>query len=1164
MKFTQVNAFPETNLHIPVSLGESKKEVHGLIDSGCDPNVVQTSKLPQESKITSISSPVCAASPSIPLTYHGNTTIKLDINGFEYHEPAKVVDEIESEVILGMEFLVKHEAIMDCKKGEIALKDGNVLKMNHNYLEKLKQKNSSKIANYITLKKDIDLPGYSTATFVTKEKTEEYRTPRNLLDKGITVRINNIREGTEIKLINNRSTGTKLFKNTKICEEVPRSEIINAMMSTERKSAVKIPEFRGDEDITDLGGSPIQINKNLKLSDRKRALALLYRYRHILSTKDDETSMAKVEPYKLALNDSEPVQERPYNTSYKEREKVRDFLQSLETAGIIEKSRSEYCSPAFVKFKSNGKPRLLVNYKKLNNKLKDDHNSVPRIEVILEALQKAKYFSTMDLAHGYYQFPLHPDSQKYTAFRLDSTMLYEFKRLPQGMKNSAAATCRAMHDIFEDKLFNGLTIYIDDLCVYGQDFETQLKNLEVVLQRLEKHNFKLNTSKCEFFEEKTTLLGHVISQGKIQPNKKNIEKFLEIKRPKTVKDVRSLISSFGFYRKFMEKFVETAKPLMDLVSKTSKQQPNTKIEWSEECEKAFESLKKQITSAPVLEIYRPDRKTFLQTDASSYSVAAVLSQEIPGTKDQKPVAFYSEKLPQRKRHLSSYDLELIGISKALKHFRQYLYMQPVTVLTDHKNLISPKITKNSLLNPARMRRITDVLSQFDLKFEHIKGKDNHIPDLLSRGPDFERINNISAILQQNKLVTSQESDRETRGIRLAIQGEQLGEEYSKEEIERILKISRRYVIDDNNVLCYKKFNRGKQIKLPMIPKNMREEIIREAHDEPMKGNHTGELRTYLKLANIVSWPTLRKDVIEYVKSCEKCLKLKSTKIHYGKMNERKRTPELMSKLCTDVIGAFTIGNQKVSILTMIDSFSKFMFMKAVKKVDSKAVTSLLDEIITHFPAPKELFTDQATYFTSNELEAYCQDHGIELTHAIAYTPATNGLIERPNQWINVAVKAMLKNKNLASTIINNTKLIQRAWNTCPHPGLDNKSPHYVMFGQEDKYLLNKFDIPQHNQTNREEELKQLDSFRTEIPKILKENFDKYSFYYNRNRKDIILKEKDKVMLQKPFPTKMDDKFMGPYEVIKVLGPSTFEVKNEDGDTKTIHVSKIKRFYKRKS
>ena len=1157
-----MNAFPDTNLHIPVSLGESKNKVHGLIDTGCDPNIVQTNKLPQESRITSTSTPVCAASPLIPLTYHGNTTIKLDINGFEYHEPAKVVDEIDSEVILGMEFLVKHEAIIDCKEGEITLKDGNNLKMNPRYLEKLKQKTDSKIANYITLQRDIDIPGCSTATFTTERKTEGYRTPSNLLNKGITVKIDNISEGTEIKLINNRSKGTTLFKNTKIGEKTPRSEIINAMKSTEQKAVTEIPEFRGDEDIKDPNGTPIQINKNLKLSDRRKALALLYKYRHILTTKDDETSMAKVEPYKLTLKDCEPVQERPYNTSYKEREKVRDFLQSLETAGIIEKSRSEYCSPGFVKFKSNGKPRLLVNYKKLNNKLKDDHNTVPRIEVILEALQKAKYFSTMDLAHGYYQFPLHSDSQKYTAFRLDSTMLYEFKRLPQGMKNSAAATCRAMHDIFEDKLYQGLTIYIDDLCVYGQDFDTQLKNLEEILQRLERHNFKLNTSKCEFFEEKTTLLGHAISLGKIQPNKKNIEKFLEIKRPKTVKDVRSLISSFGFYRKFMEKFVDTAKPLMDLVSKTSNMQPNSKIEWNEECEKAFESLKKQITSAPVLEIYRPDRKIFLQTDASSYSVAAVLSQEIPETKEQKPVAFYSEKLPQRKRHLSSYDLELIGISKALKHFRQYLYMQPVTVLTDHKNLISPKITKNSLINPARMRRITDVLSQFDLKFEHIKGKDNHIPDLLSRGPDFEKINNIMAVLQQNKLVESQINDKEIRGIRLAVQGEQLGDEYSTEETQRILKASRRYEFDDKNVLCYKRFNRGKRTKLPMIPKNMREELIREVHDEPLKGNHTGELRTYLKLADIVSWPTLRKDVTEYVKTCEKCQKLKSTKIHYGKMNENKRTPELMSKLCTDVVGPFTIGNQKISILTMIDSFSKFMFMRALKEVNTQAIISLLNEIVAHFPAPRELFTDQATYFTSNELQAYCQEHGIDLTHAIAYTPSTNGLCERPNQWINVAVKAMLKDRKLASTIINNTRLIQRAWNTCPHPGMENKSPHYVMFGQEDKYLLNKFDIPQGNQINRDEELKQLNYFRMKIPKILKENFTKYSFYYNRNRKDIYLKEKDKVMLQKTFPTKMDDKFTGPYEITKVIGPSTCKVKDDDGNTKIIHVSKIKKYYER--
>ena len=1074
---------PGVNLHIPIKLGKEKKKSSALIDSGTDTNIAQTAKVPAECVIGPKTRAVCAASPSIPLTYQGNTSIQFTINDHEYEEPFKVVDEVASELILGMKFLHKHDAIISCGKGWIKLKDGNIIKFDKRYLESLKE------------------------------------------------------------------------------------DAVNTI-------PVKVV-------VTDPDGVEIKMSDKLKPDERSKAIKLLTKFKHLFSTKDDQISKAKTEPYRLHLTDEIPVQLRPYNGSYRERKEVREFLQSLETAGVITKSRSEYCSPAFIKMKENKKVRLLVDYKELNKKIIDDHNTVPRIDVIMETLKSAKYFSTMDLAHGYYQFPLHEDSQKYTAFRLDSTMLYEFKRLPQGLKVSAAATCRAMHDIFEDILFNGMTAYIDDLCAYGDDFDTQLKNLETVLTRLDKHNFKLNTKKCEFFEQETTLLGHIIGNGKVRPNIKAVKKFLDLKPPKTVRDVRSLISSFGFYRKYMDNFVQTTKPIMDLISETDKKDPKEKIEWTPECQKVFEKIKTQITSPPVLAIFNPDHKTYLQTDASSYAIGAVLSQQDPITKEIKPVAFYSKKLPQRKRHLGSYDLELIAIAKALRHFRQYLYMQPVTVLTDHKNLTTPKITENSLLFPARIQRITDVLSQFDITFEHIKGKDNCIPDLLSRGPDFEKINAIltmmntlredseyeiinptMAVIEQNKLATAQDEDKEIRGIKTVLEDGELDENYTNEEASRCRKLARRHIIGQDNILCLKKFNRGKLLSLPIIPPSLREDLIKEVHDKPMKGNHTGETRTYLKLANIVSWPNMRKEIIDYVKSCEKCQKIKPANVKYGKILHNTSEPQLMQKVCTDVLGPLKVNGQETFILTMIDSFSKFMFMKAVKSVNTGTVTTLLNEIIAGYPAPKKLFTDQATYFMSNDLKAYCEEHGIELEHAITYTPSTNGLIERPNQWISNAVKALLADRKIASTILNNTKLVQRAWNTCPNPSLENMSPHYIMFGQEDNYLQNKYGIPPQTNINREEELRLLTEFREKIPAILRKNFEKYSEYYNRARKEITLNVGDKVMLQKPFPKKLENKFTGPHEILRVMGPSTFLIHNDKGEEQKIHISKIKKYYER--
>ena len=135
-------------------------------------------------------------------------------------------------------------------------------------------------------------------------------------------------------------------------------------------------------------------------------------------------------------------------------------------------------------------------------------------------------------------------------------------------------------------------------------------------------------------------------------------------------------------------------------------------------------------------------------------------------------------------------------------------MHPVTVITDHKNLITPKITEKSLLNPARIRRITDVLNQFDLKFQHIKRTHKYLPDLMSRGPEFEKINNINAIIQENKLAELQDEDHELHGLKTALTKQTFTNNYNAEEISQIQKKSRRFILGEENIPHFKKFNRG--------------------------------------------------------------------------------------------------------------------------------------------------------------------------------------------------------------------------------------------------------------------------------------------------------------------------------------------------------------------
>ena len=250
------------------------------------------------------------------------------------------------------------------------------------------------------------------------------------------------------------------------------------------------------------------------------------------------------------------------------------------------------------------------------------------------------------------------------------------------------------------------------------------------MKKLAARNFKINTAKCSFFEKKVKLFGIDIENGKASPSASNIKAIQELKVPSTVKGIRSILGCFTYFRYYIPDCTNIAMPIQNLLK--GRTNSRDKLIWGPEQEEAFNKLKQIITSKPVIQIYDPDRETFLHVDASSHAIGAMLSQRDPEDGNIKPVSFYSEPMKQSKRHKSSYDLELIALSKSLLHYRKYLYLKHFTVLTDHKNLTRANLTASKTINSSRIKRITDTLNQFDFDIRHIPGKENIIPDILSR------------------------------------------------------------------------------------------------------------------------------------------------------------------------------------------------------------------------------------------------------------------------------------------------------------------------------------------------------------------------------------------------------------------------------------------------
>lgn len=290
----------------------------------------------------------------------------------------------------------------------------------------------------------------------------------------------------------------------------------------------------------------------------------------------------------------------------------------------------------------------MIDYRKLNDRIQDDKFPLPNITDILDSLSGAVYYSHLDLSQSYYQVTLKPDSRKVTSFTTH-TGQYQMKRMPMGLKTSPSAFSRIMNIAMSGLTFEKCFIYLDDLVVFGRNFEIHKKNLLDVFERLRKVNLKLNPNKCQFFKTELLYLGHIVSAEGVFPDPKKIEAIRKYPIPTNSDEVRRFVAFCNYYRKFIENFAEITIPLNNLLRK------NTPFLWTSECEQSFQFLKSALISPPILQYpdFSDKNEFILQTDASNISVGAVLCN-----KDMRPVAYASRPLNKAEKNIQPYKKNL--------------------------------------------------------------------------------------------------------------------------------------------------------------------------------------------------------------------------------------------------------------------------------------------------------------------------------------------------------------------------------------------------------------------------------------------------------------------------------------------------------------------------
>ena len=490
----------------------------------------------------------------------------------------------------------------------------------------------------------------------------------------------------------------------------------------EEKQTVNV--ISKEEDENEIGAMKMEsssienISFDIPEGMKNRVMKIFQNYKDVITK---ETGNTKTVTHKIQLLEHEPYKTKVYPIPIAYRDTVKQEIDYLLKENKIRKAvEANYTSPTVIVKKKNGKIRLCCDYRQLNSTTKLDHEPIGDPRDIVDRIGNSKIFTTFDLNRGFWQINMDPTSIKYTAFvALDE--VYEWLVMPFGLVNSTATFSRFMKVML--KGIPNVVHYVDDICIHTKDWETHIHTLEMVLNRLKKHNVTISPEKMNIGKRHIDFLGYRVGGGKVTPTTENENKIFDLSVPRSKKQVQALLGLCNFYRPFIANFAEIVHPLTEIIKKTDVR----KFHFPKECFNALEEIKNAFRKKPILVTPQWDKPFIVATDASSIAVGACLMQEHEGI--LHPIQYLSRNLTKPERNYSTIERECLAIVWALQKLQKYLLGRTFTLLTDHKPLVA--FNKKKISNE-KINRWAMLLADYKFDIKPVKGSDNVVADVLSR------------------------------------------------------------------------------------------------------------------------------------------------------------------------------------------------------------------------------------------------------------------------------------------------------------------------------------------------------------------------------------------------------------------------------------------------
>ncbi len=878
---------------------------------------------------------------------------------------------------------------------------------------------------------------------------------------------------------------------------------------------------------------------------------------------------------------------KTYPLGEKDRQVVDKTFDELHDQGRLEwtAESTPFSYPVFVVWRTlaNGerKGRAVVDIRKLNEVTQPDAYPLPLQSDIIATVSGCRYITVVDCASFFYQWrvwPPHCHRLTVVTHRGQETF-----RVPvMGYKGSIAYVQREIDRVLRP-LRAFARAYVDDVVVASKTLQEHIEHLHRVFSLFVEKGISVKPSKSYIGYPSVTLLGQRVDSLGLSTAEEKLAAISKLRFPSTLSALETYLGLTGYLRNYIPRYAQVCQPLQErktsLLKKSPKEKGNSRRAYARRThlmptpteQKAFDTLQELLSRPTTLAHFDNKRHLYIDMDASKeFGFGACVYHVVEGK--VRPILFLSRLLTTAERSYWPTELEVAGLVWVLKKVRHMAESTTTHVLTDHSATVEIATQKSLNTSAAwkmnlRLVRASEFFQRFDkLDVKHKPGKDNVIPDALSRlassnpstyaesrseldalhcasfDTEVPIYQYVATLVEMNedfkeKILDGYTQDPSWRRIvQQILDNEKLGDNAARLRFERddpSERTSKRFLIyHTDKVTGHRRL---------CIPPSVVADVFEIGHGD----GHPGFARCYERISSSWYIQSLSKLLREYLQHCPNCQVFQTRRhLPYGSMEIINSPPVPFHTLAMDfILGLPLTKNSEDCMMSVTCKFSKMLTLIAGKTTFGAkdwARLLLTRLLLINWGMPKAIISDRDKKFTSDFWRYLFEQLGVKLLYSTAYHPQTDGMSERTNQTVEIALRHYIHTSPDPTSWPDVLPKLQAGLNGASS-STTGKTPYDIAYGFEPNQAL---DLAK----TSTEKLADFDTkviARKEASDAIAFASMRQKFYYDRKHQPMFFRKGDEVLLRLhkgyDIPAtavtgkKYGQQYVGPFKILDRIG-----------------------------